>query len=132
MTAQTLDATASTYEAELRELNAGYIRAFLNEDAAWYDAHLSDDFICVDANGSVIDRAAFLAGTKPGSSALSYDLDEVAVRIHGDSAYVTALGSWRRRDGSTGQTRYIDAYVKTDAGWKVVTAQLTRVAAPKS
>lgn len=34
-------------EAALRELNAGYVRAFMNADAAWYDAHLTDDFTCI-------------------------------------------------------------------------------------
>lgn len=115
-------------ETVLRELNTGYVNAFLNADAAWYDAHLTDDFICVRADGSVLDKPAFLAGTTPGAAAAEYNLDDVAVRIHGQSAYVTALGTWRRKDGSTGQTRYIDSYVKTDAGWRVVSAQLTRVA----
>lgn len=114
-------------EARLRELNAGYIRAFLNEDAAWYDDHTTDDFICIRTDGVVWDKATFLAATKPGSAADDYQLSEVAVRVHGDSGYVTALGTWRRRDGSTGQTRYIDAYVKANGDWKVVSAQLTRV-----
>ena len=42
----------TTDEARLLELNAGYIRAFLNEDAAWYDAHLADDFICIRTDGA--------------------------------------------------------------------------------
>jgi ketosteroid isomerase-like protein len=113
--------------AELRQLNAGYIRAFLEEDAGWYDAHIADDFICVRTDGSVVNRADFLAATKPGSAAAEYSLADVVVRIHGESAYVTALGSWRRHDGSTGQTRYIDAYAKIDGEWKVVSAQLTKV-----
>jgi len=115
-------------EVVLRELNNGYVSAFLTADAAWYDAHLTDDFICVRADGSVLDKPAFLAGTTPAAAAAEYNLDDVAVRIHGQSAYVTALGTWRRKDGSTGQTRYIDSYVKTDDGWRVVSAQLTRVA----
>src|SRR5262249_33776212 len=116
-------------EIELRDLNAGYINAFLNADAAWYDAHLSDDFICVRADASVLDKPTFLAGTTPAAAAEEDLLDDAAVRIHGQAAYVTALGTWRRKDGSTGQTRYIDSYVKTDEGWRVVSAQLTRVSA---
>jgi ketosteroid isomerase-like protein len=116
-------------EAELLDLNQGYITAYLNADAAWYDAHLTDDFICVRADGSVLDKPAFLAGTTPATAAAEYHLDDVAVRIHGQAAYVTALGTWRRKDGSTGQTRYIDSYVRTTDGWRVVSAQLTRVTA---
>ena len=120
-------AVATSDETELRTLNTGYVNAFLNADAAWYDAHLTDDFICVRADGSVLDKPAFLAGTTPAAAAEEYHLADVAVRIHGQAAYVTALGTWRRKDGSTGQTRYIDSYVKTDDGWRVVSAQLTRV-----
>jgi ketosteroid isomerase-like protein len=127
MTTQTVDATDTT-EATLLELNTGYIRAFITADAAWYDAHLVDDFICVRADGSVLDKPAFLAGTTPAAAAEEYLLDDVAVRVHGDAAYVTARGTWRRKDGSTGQTRYIDAYARTNGEWKVVSAQLTRVA----
>ena len=121
--------TTTADETTLLELNTGYVNAFLNADAAWYDAHLTDDFICVRADGSVLDKPAFLAGTTPSAAAEEYRLADVAVRIHGQAAYVTALGSWRRKDGTTGQTRYIDSYVKTDDGWRVVSAQLTRVSA---
>lgn len=114
-------------EATLLELNTGYVNAFLNADAAWYDQHLTDDFICVRGDGSVLDKPAFLAGTTPEAAAEEYTLADVAVRIHGQAAYVTALGTWRRKDGSKGQTRYIDSYVKTDGGWRVVSAQLTWV-----
>jgi ketosteroid isomerase-like protein len=124
------ESVRTTDEAVLRELNRGYVDAFMNADAAWYDAHLADDFICVRADGSMLDKPAFLAGTTPAAAAAEYLLDDVAVRIHGPSAYVTALGTWRRQDGSTGQTRYIDSYVRTDDGWRVVSAQLTRVGAP--
>lgn len=115
-------------EATLLALNTGYVRAFMNADAAWYDEHLTDDFICVRGDGSVLEKPAFLAGTTPEAAAAEYTLADVAVRVHGDAAYVTALGTWRRKDGSTGQTRYIDSYVKTIDGWRVVSAQLTRVA----
>ena len=124
-TVQSSDLAAN--EAALLQLNEGYIRAFMTADAAWYDAHLVDDFICVRADGSVHEKPAFLAGTTPDAAAEEYLLDDVSVRVHGDSAYVTARGTWRRKDGSTGQTRYIDAYAKVGGEWKVVSAQLTRV-----
>jgi ketosteroid isomerase-like protein len=114
-------------EQELRALNDGYIRAHVEANAAWYDAHLADDFICVRADGSVIDKAAFVAATRPPSGVEHYQLDDIRVRVNGDSGFVSALGTWRKQDGSAGQTRYIDSYVRTANGWKVVSAQLTRV-----
>ena len=126
-TATAVPQSLATDQATLLDLNRNYVRAFMEADAAWYDAHLVDDFICVDTDGSMIEKPAFLAGTTPAAAAERYEIGEVAVRIHGDAAYVTALGTWLRKDGSTGQTRYIDSYARTADGWKVVSAQLTRV-----
>jgi hypothetical protein len=116
-----------TDEQQLLTLNDRYIRAHIDADAPWYDAHLTPEFICVRADGSVIDKAGFLAGTRPPSGVSHYQLDDIRVRVNGDSGYVSALGTWRKQDGSAGQTRYIDSYVRTANGWRVVTAQLTRV-----
>lgn len=114
-------------KATLRALNENYVRSFMQADASWYDANSADDFICVRADGSVQEKSAFLEAAKAGpGTVVSYDLSEVDVRIHGESAFVTALGTWRRTDGVTGKTRYIDAYAKVNGRWKVVSAQLTR------
>ena len=51
----------------------------------------------------------------------------VGIRVHGDVALVTALGTWTRKDGSSGRTRYIDVWVRKDGAWKAVSAQLTAV-----
>lgn len=113
--------------ATLRALNDSYIRAFLTADVAWYDAHLTDDFVCILTNGTPISRADFLAATRRGPGVEEYTIDDVTIRIHGDAALVGALGTWRRKDGTTGKTRYVDVYVKTDGKWKVASAQLTAV-----
>lgn len=36
----------------VRELNAGYVRAFMNSDADWYDKHLTPDFTCILTSGA--------------------------------------------------------------------------------
>jgi len=117
----------SNDEQAIRELNAGYVRAFMNSDADWYDRHLTPDFMCILTNGSVVDRATFLANARKPHTTTSYDLSELGIRVHGDVALVSALGTWTRKDGSTGRTRYIDVWVRTDRVWKAVSAQLTAV-----
>lgn len=111
----------------LRDLNAQYVRAFLQSDAAWYDAHLTNDFVCILTNGTPMSRAEFLDATRNGPGVAEYRIDDVTIRIHGDAALVGAVGTWRRADGSTGKTRYVDVYVRTPKGWKVASAQLTAV-----
>ena len=112
-------------EAVIRELNAGYVKAFLTSDADWYDRHLTPDFMCILTTGAVVDRATFLENARKPHTVVSYDLSEVHVRQHGDVALVSALGSWQRKDGTTGKTRYVDVWVRKDGAWKAVSAQLT-------
>jgi len=119
-------AVRSDVEA-IRELNAGYVRAFLNSDADWYDRHLTPDLVCILTTGATVDRATFLENARKPHTTVTYDLSEVTIRVHGDAALVSALGTWARKDGTTGRTRYVDVWVRKDEAWKAVSAQLTRV-----
>ena len=114
-------------EAAIRELNAGYVRAFMTSDADWYDKHLTPDFMCILTSGATVNRQAFLENARKPHTVIKYDLSETGVRVHGDVALVTALGTWERKDGTTGKTRYIDVWVRKDGTWKAVSAQLTAV-----
>lgn len=115
-------------EDVVRELNAGYVRAFMKSDADWYDRHLTPDFTCILTSGAVIDRATFVAGAGKEHTTVSYDLSEVQIRVYGDAALASALGTWKRKDGTTGRTRYVDVWVRRDGVWKAASAQLTSVA----
>ena len=46
-------------EDMLRQLNEQYIRASLAGDVEWYRTHLADDFICIESDGNLLDKAAF-------------------------------------------------------------------------
>jgi ketosteroid isomerase-like protein len=113
---------------QLRELNAQYIRAAVAGDVAWYEARLADDFVCIDHDGSMLDKPAFLRRTRTGSQLAEYRLEEVDVRQYGDVALVRATGVWRAKDGTPGMSRYVDVYVRTNDDWRVVSAQITRPA----
>ena len=110
-------------EDVIRELNAGYVRAFLQSDAEWYDRHLTPDFMCILTTGAVVDRATFVDNARKPHTVVTYELSEVRVRQHGDVALVSALGSWKRKDGTTGKTRYVDVWVRKDGVWKAVSAR---------
>jgi len=117
-------ATRSDVE-QIRDLNAGYVRAFMNSDADWYDRHLTADFVCILTTGATVDRATFVENARKPHTTVTYDLSEVTIRVHGDAALVSALGTWTRKDGTTGRTRYVDVWVRKDGSWKAVSAQLT-------
>src|SRR5215475_6339497 len=107
----------------LERLNQEYVDAFMNADVDWYRQHLTEDFTCVESDGTVLSKADFLANTMKGPDVAEYKLHEVDVRVYGDAALVRATGVWLREDGSMGMSRYADFYVKTHSGWKAVFAQ---------
>jgi hypothetical protein len=111
---------------ELRSLNRRYIEAWLAADVDWYRGRLAEDFVCIESDGNILDKAAFLRSTARGSDVSSYRLDEVDVRLYGDVGLVRATGSWEKKDGVRGLSRYIDVYVRFGHEWKVVSAQITR------
>lgn len=110
----------------LEQLNQEYVDAFMNADVDWYRQHLAEDFVCIESDGSVLDKVQFLRNTVKGPDVADYKLHEVEVRVYGDAALVRATGVWTREDGSMGMSRYVDVYVKESAEWKTVSAQITR------
>ena len=115
-------------DKRLRSLNEQYVRASLAGDVAWYQARLADDFVCIQSDGSLLDKDAFLRMTAAGSDLADYRLDEVDVRCFGDVAIVRATGFWTAKNGTPGTSRYTDVYVRSGGDWKVVSAQITRPA----
>ena len=116
-------------EARLRQLNEQYIQSVLNADVNWYREHLADDFVCIDAEGTLYDKKAFLQRTAGGPYVSDYQLENVRVRIFGETALVQATGIFNRKDGTPGMCHYIDAYVRAGDDWRVVSAQITRTQA---
>jgi ketosteroid isomerase-like protein len=132
MSEKTLDPEfAVTGEAEavatLHDLNAHYIRAFVEADTGWYDANLSDDFVCTLVDGRRIDKSEFLRRNAEGPGVTDVTYDEIDVRPLGDAALVHGVTHYTR-DGARASTRYTDVWHHRDGRWQAVAAQLTRVA----
>jgi ketosteroid isomerase-like protein len=116
----------TTDRARLEQLNEQYIEAVMKADVDWYRQHLADDFVCIDSEGAVLDKEAFLQHTSRGPYVANYKLENVQVRIYGETALVQATGYFTRKDGAPGMCRYTDVYVRAGSDWKVVSAQITR------
>jgi ketosteroid isomerase-like protein len=112
-------------ESTLTKLNAEYVRAFLECDVAWYEQHLADDFVCIESDGSLLDKFQFLRATAKPHDVVSFDLKEVRIRFFGDVALIHAQGLFTCENGATGTSRYTDAYAKFGDEWKTISAQIT-------
>jgi ketosteroid isomerase-like protein len=110
----------------LEQLNQEYVDAFMNADVDWYRENLAADFVCIESDGSILNKTQFLTNTVKGPDVADYKLQEVHVRLYGAVGLVQATGRFTRKDRSLGTSRYTDVYVKTEEGWKAVSAQITR------
>ena len=119
-------------EEELLKLENEFARAVVSNDVAALDGLLADDWIIIDPDGSIIDKARFLAVIKSG--ALSHALMEstdLRVRLYENTAVVTGLtttkGKFMGQD-FTSCERATDVFLKQAGSWQCVFTQLTRFA----
>ena len=111
----------------IRDLNAGYGRAFLNSDTAWYDTMLADDFQCITSAGTCLNKQEFLQRAAQPRSLEDFRFEEVDIRIFGDVAIIHALNPYTSANGQSGASRYTDIWAKRNGTWKAVSAQITDV-----
>jgi ketosteroid isomerase-like protein len=120
----------SSSEREVREAIEKYKTALLRRDVAALEKIWADDYVFVNASGEVLTKQQRLANVKSGATALdSINEDEnLAVRVHQNSAVttnrVTIKGQYSGQSVS-GQYRSTMVWVKSSAGWQLVSNQLT-------
>jgi ketosteroid isomerase-like protein len=120
----------SAMQEEILRVERDFAQAVIKNDAEAVGQFLSDDWIIIDPDGGVIDKARFLGVIKSG--ALTHeqmDSDDVRIRIYGDTAIATALTRTKGKfmgQNFTTQERATDVLVKRDGRWRIVFSQLTR------
>jgi ketosteroid isomerase-like protein len=123
MPAETL---ARTDLDTLQQLNEDYIRSVQNSDVRRFDEILADDFLCSNPDGSLIDRAAFLAQTARPVTISNLEAREVQVRILGDVAIIHARTTYKLPDGQVKSGSYTDVWARRGGRWLAVSAHVTR------
>src|SRR6185503_20005173 len=89
-------------------LNQEYIRSVAESDAAWFDRHLSSEFVNSNPDGTLSDRAAFLRRVAQPATVSKLQVDDVRIRLFGDSALVHGRTRYIKPDGEPGTGRYTD------------------------
>ncbi len=121
----------NTEQLILRLENEGR-EATLKNDVAATERLLADNWINVNADGSVTTKAKLLELLKAGSFTIqSIENDEVIMRVFGDAAVVTGR-STTKRSGEGGeiltrQVRFTRVYAKNHGRWLVVSAHNTPI-----
>lgn len=112
--------------ATLGELNANYIRSVQESDARWFDENLAQDFLNSNPDGSLVERAGFLAQIARPCALSNLACEDVRIRIFGDIAIIHGRTTYRKADGQPGAGRYTDVYSRRRGRWLCVAAQVTR------
>jgi ketosteroid isomerase-like protein len=119
-----------TAEEELLKLEKAFAEAIVRNDLEGIGRLVTDDWIIIDPNGEIVDRARFFEVIKSG--ALTHEMmesEDFRVRVYGDSGVVTGVtrtkGKFMGQEFST-QERATDAFVKRDGRWQCVLTHLTR------
>jgi ketosteroid isomerase-like protein len=116
-------------EKEIIKIEEEFGQAMINNDAEKIASFLADDWIIIDPDGGIIDKARFLSVIQSGALIHeAMDSQDVRVRVYGTTAIVTALTSskakYMDREFST-RERATDVFVKRDGRWRCVITHLT-------
>jgi ketosteroid isomerase-like protein len=131
-------------EREVRELEAQLSRAVVRGDRSLYERVLAADFTHTSHSGKFKTRAEWMAEDKvenrqgkPQAGKTTYeafDVDDLAVRIYGETAVVTGRSTPKGRNAKgepmRGQYRFLRVWVQRDGRWQAVAFQGTRIAEP--
>ena len=111
---------------QLIALNRDYIASVQTMDVKRFDEILSDDFVCSNPDGSLVDKAGFLKQIAPPAKIKNLACNDVNVRIMGDFAIIHARTTSTLPDGRPGQGRYTDIWARRNGQWLAVAAHVTR------
>jgi ketosteroid isomerase-like protein len=121
--------TATAQERdELIALNRDYVESVQRGDVGRFDEILAEDFLCSNPDGSLVDRAGFLAQIARPVAIANLEAHDVDIRVLGDVAIIHARTTYTLPDGRQGAGRYTDVWARRDGRWLAVAAHVTRAA----
>jgi ketosteroid isomerase-like protein len=101
----------------------------IGHDADAMSKMLDSDFVLTDFDGTVMNKAQFLATIRDSSNQLTVEVSEdMKLHVHGETVVVT--GATREKGTLKGkpyqhQGRFTDTWIKKDGGWLCVASQLS-------
>jgi ketosteroid isomerase-like protein len=119
----------------IKKLESDRLDAGVRRDVDAVSLATADDYMQIDSDGRVLNKAATLQRIKSSYAQLQVNpVDDIVVRLYGNVAILTARATPKGTiDGKSALSpvRYTRVYVKRDERWQVVLFQQTRVAAAK-
>lgn len=110
----------------LSKLNDDYVRSVQFSDVRRFEEILADDFLNSNPDGSLADRAGFLAQIAKPATISNLRTEDVRIRVLGDFALIHARTRYTTQDGRDAAGRYTDIWARRDGRWLCVAAHVTR------
>ena len=115
----------SDHEA-LEQLNLDFIRSVQASDALWFEQNLGADFVNSNPDGTLSERAAFIAFIARPCPVTRLKCEHVRIRVLGDTAIIHWRTTYLKPGGAAGAGRYTDVWMRRDGHWLCVAAHVTR------
>ncbi len=118
-------------EKTVAEIEKQRFAALVSKDFGYLDKVLAEDLFYCHSSGLIDTKNSFIQSIKDGK--LTYqemNVEELKVRIYGKTAVITGVcGAKVLSNGQQLNTRFrfTDVYVKSKAGWQMVSWQSLRV-----
>jgi len=110
----------------LGRLNEDYIRSVATSDVRRFDELLAEDFLNSNPDGSLVNRAEFLAQIGRLAAVSNLKCEAVRIRIIGEIAIIHGRTTYMKPDGQAGAGRYTDVWALREGRWQCVAAHVTR------
>jgi ketosteroid isomerase-like protein len=124
----------NSVEQTLIQIEHEWSQADIQRDAAALNRILAEDWMGIDFEGTVLNKAQALKGISSNSGSLeSTVLRDMKVRVYGNTAVVTGTdtekGEYHGKD-SSGKYLWTDVFVRRNDRWQAVSSQSTKMAMP--
>lgn len=122
---------AESREQALRKLEGDWYEAFRQRDIAALKRLIADDYISTNHDGTLSDKAQEIAAFESGDLLVeSVALDDVKVRVYGNTAVITGSSTWKGRhrgQESRNRFRHTEVWVRRNGQWQIVSWQGTPI-----
>src|SRR5262245_2204107 len=113
-------------EQAIAKIEQEWNEALKTKDRAVFEKYMSEDIVYVGSKGELVsDRAALIDSIVNGDKVASYSVSDRVIKVHGQTAVLTALWDATLVNGTKESTRYVAFLRKDPDGWKCVASHDT-------
>ena len=127
------DSASSDEAGRVLGLETAWNHAIEDKDTRALGMILADTFVAVDIDGSLTNKAQFLAGIRdPQYQPSQAVYEQITARMYGNAAITTGIFRIKETDkgkAAVHRERFIDTWIKQGQTWQCVASQVTLIPA---